>query len=377
YYPFGMLMPGRKFDGGSGYRYGFNGQEKSDEIFDGSTTAEYWEYDSRIGRRWNLDPILKESESPYLCFSGSPIVLSDIDGDDAGNDGNDPDPPARGSTIKTDHQKGAVDAIAPNGDMVLVGNKNSKVHTVSTNLGTDTKADFRLTYFYIEGENGGWSWDNEHKAFMRRGIEFDNGIWFAIWNKVGMTTGTNLSEATTNVINGEPLKDTRQAYSQYKQNGGGGAVPGFIFTGLKGSVTNWWSDLNAGGSRSRDAWIGFWQFTSQSAKSSVFRTVSPTTKKLLPIQIHHFATNKNKIFTPQMAAIAKQFNLTLDGGWNKMALPHLGRHPNAYHIFVLKGMQSAAASAGGSQAQFIKLFNKYVIDPVVKNPQLLRKAGWQ
>ncbi|MCP9751321.1 hypothetical protein EGI32_10095, partial [Ferruginibacter sp. HRS2-29] len=157
YYPFGMLMPGRKFDGGSGYRYGFNGQEKSDEIFDGSTTAEYWEYDSRIGRRWNLDPILKESESPYLCFSGSPIVLSDIDGDDAGNDGNDPDPPARGSTIKTDHQKGAVDAIAPNGDMVLVGNKNSKVHTVSTNLGTDTKADFRLTYFYIEGENGGWS----------------------------------------------------------------------------------------------------------------------------------------------------------------------------------------------------------------------------
>jgi len=28
YYPFGMVMPGRKYSVGSGYRYGFNGQEK-------------------------------------------------------------------------------------------------------------------------------------------------------------------------------------------------------------------------------------------------------------------------------------------------------------------------------------------------------------
>ena len=46
-----------------GYRYGFNTQEKDDDVFIGAYTAEYWEYDSRLGRRWNLDPIVKF----YLC----------------------------------------------------------------------------------------------------------------------------------------------------------------------------------------------------------------------------------------------------------------------------------------------------------------------
>jgi RHS repeat-associated protein len=77
-------MPGRKFSAGSGYRYGFNGQENSTEIAAGLTTAMYWEYDSRIGRRWNIDPILKEWESPYATFSNNPVIYSDPDGDDPG-----------------------------------------------------------------------------------------------------------------------------------------------------------------------------------------------------------------------------------------------------------------------------------------------------
>ena len=46
-----------------GYRYGFQNQEKDDEIKgEGiSYTAEYWEYDSRLGRRWNLDPHTRQS----------------------------------------------------------------------------------------------------------------------------------------------------------------------------------------------------------------------------------------------------------------------------------------------------------------------------
>lgn len=76
-----MYQPGRKYDAGSVYRYGFNGQEKSNELGEGFTTAEFWEYDSRIGRRWNLDPIFKESESPYSCFSDNPIFFSDPKGD--------------------------------------------------------------------------------------------------------------------------------------------------------------------------------------------------------------------------------------------------------------------------------------------------------
>ena len=66
------------------YRYGFNGQEKDDEVAgSGNTnTAEYWSYDCRLGRRWNLDP--KASKYPnlssYAACSNNPILLIDPDG---------------------------------------------------------------------------------------------------------------------------------------------------------------------------------------------------------------------------------------------------------------------------------------------------------
>ncbi|UCA61684.1 DUF6443 domain-containing protein [Chryseobacterium rhizoplanae] len=99
--------------------------------------------------------------------------------------------------------------------------------------------------------------------------------------------------------------------------------------------------------------------------------------KELPTQIHHFATNKNKKFTPEMEEIAGGFDLKLNGSWNKQAMPHLGRHPNAYHEFVLKGMRNARDGAGGSQAKFLELFNQNVKQPVINNPGLLRKSGWK
>ncbi len=84
YYTGGMMMPGRTYQASptSKYRYSINGQEKSDELNDNLTTALYWEYDARIVRRWNVDPVEKVWESPYLCFSGNPIFNSDPDGDD-------------------------------------------------------------------------------------------------------------------------------------------------------------------------------------------------------------------------------------------------------------------------------------------------------
>lgn len=81
-----MTMPGRKFvQGSSNYRYGFNGQEKSNEVTSGNYMAEFWEYDSRIGKRWNKDPITKVSESPYSTFGNNPIMLSDPNGADTVN----------------------------------------------------------------------------------------------------------------------------------------------------------------------------------------------------------------------------------------------------------------------------------------------------
>ena len=74
-------MPGRGYQP-EGYRFGFNGQEKDDEVngIGNFNMAEYWEYDTRLGRRWNLDPILSPDQSPYSCFNGNPIFYSDPSG---------------------------------------------------------------------------------------------------------------------------------------------------------------------------------------------------------------------------------------------------------------------------------------------------------
>jgi RHS repeat-associated protein len=84
YAPFGMQMVGRSFDaaGSTAYRYGFNGQEKTPEVSSSSFTAEYWQYDSRIARRWNVDPVVKPYESPYATFGNNPIWNVDPDGAD-------------------------------------------------------------------------------------------------------------------------------------------------------------------------------------------------------------------------------------------------------------------------------------------------------
>lgn len=113
-----MQMPGRKYSqSGTTYRYGFNGQEITSEIFEGSTTAMFWEYDSRIGRRWNLDPVVKPWESGYSCFNNNPILITDVNGDD----GKDPHKVKKGDNFST---------IAKNNgttvDKLLELNKNIK-----------------------------------------------------------------------------------------------------------------------------------------------------------------------------------------------------------------------------------------------------------
>ncbi len=83
YYPFGSIMPGRKFS--SDYRYGFNGMEQDEEIknTDGSSLdfgARM--YDPRVSRWLSVDPLAKQyvSLSPYNYVANSPIVFIDPDG---------------------------------------------------------------------------------------------------------------------------------------------------------------------------------------------------------------------------------------------------------------------------------------------------------
>jgi len=65
------------------YRFGFNGQQKDNEYagIGNHNTALFWEYDTRLGRRWNLDPVDQVSISNYAALANNPIYNNDVHGD--------------------------------------------------------------------------------------------------------------------------------------------------------------------------------------------------------------------------------------------------------------------------------------------------------
>jgi RHS repeat-associated protein len=84
YYPFGMQMVGRKYNNGSGYRYGFNGKENDNDVKGEGNQQDYGMriYDPRLGRFLSVDPITKEYPelTPYQFASNRPIDGIDQDG---------------------------------------------------------------------------------------------------------------------------------------------------------------------------------------------------------------------------------------------------------------------------------------------------------
>jgi len=86
YYPFGTTLPGRTFqdDRFSGYRFTFNGQERDDEVagVGNIMSATFWEFDARLGRRWNVDPASgsKPQITTYHTFGNKPIWFIDPQG---------------------------------------------------------------------------------------------------------------------------------------------------------------------------------------------------------------------------------------------------------------------------------------------------------
>ncbi len=62
--------------------FAYNGMKLDNEVSGNgnSYTAEFWQYDARLGRRWNQDPVVKHWMSPYHAFSDNPIINIDPNG---------------------------------------------------------------------------------------------------------------------------------------------------------------------------------------------------------------------------------------------------------------------------------------------------------
>ncbi len=85
YSPFGVLLDGRSMQG-DGYRYGFNGKERDDEVKGSGNSYDFGArmYDSRIGRWLTIDPFEKKymAFTPYNYCGNNPIAFVELDGRD-------------------------------------------------------------------------------------------------------------------------------------------------------------------------------------------------------------------------------------------------------------------------------------------------------
>ena len=173
-YPGGMPIPNRNFSSDS-YRFGHNGQLKDDEISGSENmyTAEYWEYDSRLIRRWNTDPVVKPWESGYATFANNPIWYSDPLGDEV-----------------------------VNGDKIVADRYKQKRDNVNKDL-----SDFKSTHGISDGmkrkdflANGGCK--SEWKEYKSLGKELRNVTKdFNAWDSRANTTQGIIDSLATNSPN--------------------------------------------------------------------------------------------------------------------------------------------------------------------------------
>ena len=113
-------------------------------------------------------------------------------------------------------------------------------------------------------------------------------------------------------------------------------------------------------------------FSNDVAKFSELSKKSYGTK---PNQVHHIATNKSKKYVQQFNNIVNKYGLDLDDAWNKELMPHQGRHPYAYHDYVLDNMQKFDKIANGDKSKFLKLFDQ-MKQKIINNPGMLTKDYW-
>lgn len=161
YYPFGMNMPGRNFNVGSEYRYGFNGKEKDKDSDILQYDYGFRIFDTRIGKFKSVDPLTQNypALTPYQFASNSPILYIDIDGKEGG----------RYWTPGSEGKK-SVSILLPTNALVVsyYTDKNPIIHTTAGNQLKVNARNGQLRSFII-GENlftSIWSSDGqEHLGY--------------------------------------------------------------------------------------------------------------------------------------------------------------------------------------------------------------------
>ncbi|NJL77514.1 MAG: hypothetical protein HC892_23220 [Saprospiraceae bacterium] len=353
YYPFGMEMPGRNYSATSAlYRFAFNGQEKDREW--NKTHFRFREYDERSGRMISVDPLSSVYPwySPYQFAGNTPIWAIDTEG-------LQPKPTTTG-------QEGQQQTTVYN-PMEEGPRMRYQLESID---GT------RKDWAYHEGGYGDakadWYTKDYYKTIVaeiarREGKEALNAKKY---NLFASSDGCNCSffdaqsEAWVSEYGQLYVQAYSEGYTKAMNSGQGIMEPVYIEFDLL--------TLGQGVALKQASRA----FLSKMFASKVDDVAAKGGRNI----IHHIASNKHlSKYTPKFESIANKYGLKLDAAWNKVDISdvyHYSKHPNQYHDFVLDGMMRADMGATGNQAKFLQLFDQYVKQPLLQNPNMLNKTGW-
>lgn len=96
----------------------------------------------------------------------------------------------------------------------------------------------------------------------------------------------------------------------------------------------------------------------------------------LPTRIHHLASNKG-IWKNWFQDLVARYGLGLDSSWNKLTVPHSGKHAPEYHEWVTDNIEQAKLEAGDDVEEFKRLFNEYVARVVDEDPSIVNYRYWE
>lgn len=216
YYPFGMRMEGRGIISSEGYRYGYNGQEKDNEVKGDENAYDFGGrsiYDGRLSRFISIDPRYREfpAISPYSYAANNPILFSDENGEG---------PIVRAYYTFDQNYKPVLERweYVSNGDDRT--STEVKVQYCILKLQNNPNADkyYQIPEsLYPGGDVMSWmSYYGANNKPVIKGVEDFNFWWYTVMSSLpitGQLVAYNELKTGKNLYSGEPLSNLEEGFS--------------------------------------------------------------------------------------------------------------------------------------------------------------------
>ena len=257
YSPFGVELDGRTVRGG--YRYGFQNQEKDDEVKGVGNSVNYLfrMHDPRLGRFFKQDPISSKYPELSTYQFGCNNVIWFYE-----NKGLEGSPP--GWSEKYGSKRPAVGTFyastkvqpfnAPNG-LLLSGTENdgffddSKLAAVGW-VYSDDVSDTWIAIAFETKSGAKYTWDDEKQWYINEdGEEFDDGLSYDITNMVGGSVAPVIQAFIDKNEKNDSFYSFKKAWDAH-----GGNLANLIWDGFKQTV----SEIANGGHKGSIAFGNFY-----------------------------------------------------------------------------------------------------------------------